>query len=371
MYSAQTRINDRYPGFLDQKRYITPQPRECHNDYVEHLVEYGLIGFSIFMLFVIFVVQKGMNTLVSASGNDFFLILLLISALVSILINAFFFFGLRIPSTAMMFWMISAIIVSFQGNHFQSFVPRWWLTGAVIVLGIGFVWECIGKRVFANRYFILFMRSQKRAMRYLNRALDFAPYDSILRTHASMSWADHDITMSRNHAQKLLHFFDGQTPLWASLFNVGLAVARGAKDALEEANLYMKTSHYVLPYFKPTLEILNGRESVSIRTKYKGGSAIMKIVNGETAWRIRALLEKKGSCERDLALLQAEVDKISLKKETVNHQIALCESNVENAILLEKKRLNIPDSWIYDPEKAEFRDPQSLPPEERKRLGGE
>ena len=37
--------------------------------------------------------------------------------------------------------------------------------------------------------------------------------------------------------------------------------------------------------------------------------------------------------------------------------------------MYEKKRMNIPDEWIFDPEEGFFKDPKALTPEERKKYG--
>jgi len=372
VYQAQARINDMWPGFMDKNRYITPQPRECHNDYIEHLVEYGLIGFLIFISFLVTVFIGGISCLnILVGTREFFLILLLLAGLVSILINAFFFFGLRIPSTAMIFWIICSMIISFQENSFQIFNSNFWITLIVCTLGIGFIWECVIKRVLASRYFYCFLTGNDptKKVNDISKASYYAPFDTMIRTYASIFFADFDLLLASNHSSKAVSYYDGQTPLWCTLYNAGLYVAKFSSQVLEEANAYLKGSHYLLPYFSPTKNLLNGNQSVSLRSQYKGGSATMRIVNGETAWRIRALIEKKGSCQRDMVLLDGEIEKVNLKKEITHHQMLLCDSNIENAILMEKKRLNIPDDWIYESEQGMFKDSETLTEEEKTGLG--
>jgi len=365
VYRGQAELADKYPGFLDRDRYVTPQPRECHNDWLEHLFEFGVVGAGIFFSFVGVVFWYGIQIVDGSFSN-----LLLLTNLVAIIIDATFFFALRIPGSAIQFWGTCIIITGLSGKGvYHSFaIPNWMLVIIILML-ILVVWEFVSKRVMASYYF---MRSMYHngTDRYvlLMRALEFMPYDSLMRTHATIITSDYAPVVSQLHASKMLEHFDGQTPRWAALYNYALTWLKGYHYFFDIMTFYLKASHYVLPYFKPTKQLLEGKGSISLKSQYIGG-ATMRILDEVTLWKIRTFISNRDSLNKDVHILNQEIEKIKIQIQNVQTQMQLAMANVENLVLFEKKKMNIPDNWFFDANDGIFKDPATIGEEECKKLG--
>jgi len=351
VYRAQARLNDRNPNFLNPNRYITPQPRECHNDLLEHLVEFGVVGTAVFLILLGVIYYHGFSYLVGSVGSvNFWMMLILMTNLTSIVVDAIFFFALRLPSTGLAFWLTSAAIVGVGSRgDLVSFTVNPLVIVVVGLCCIAFLWECVGKRVLASYYFLKHTRADDPEVkaRGLQMAIHYQPYDTVYRTFACLEALEYDETMWANlHAMRMVEFFDGMTPFWATAFNVALAKVR-TKNIFEEGNLFLKNSHWVLPTFKPSLQLLNAPDGIGVRSAYKGGQSFMRIASEEIVWKFRALAEKMGSMDKSILLLHRDIEKLEVEKQ-------LMEANIQNTLLAEKKRLNIPDHWIFDGEKGHF-----------------
>jgi len=265
VYSTQADMNDKDNSFLDPNRYLTPQPREVHNDFLEHMVEYGLFGFLLFSIFVGSIYYCGFNFLMASEGKTFFLMLILLCGLTSVLIDAIFFFALRLAPTAINFWIFCGAIISLSYVEGRVVFSNVWVALFVGMLLAGFIYECIFKRTMASYHFVKHNISQdqsEKGMR-LAKAIEWAPHDSIFRTFASVGCFDHFPTLSIVHSMKMVEHFDGMTPLWQAFYNIGLAVTK-VRNWYEFSELYLKNSHYLLPTFKPTLGLLNSKKGVGV-----------------------------------------------------------------------------------------------------------
>jgi len=367
LYQIQGELSEKDIRFLNPKRYLTPQPREVHNDYLEHLVEYGLVGTVIFLLFVGSLFYYGFSFLSQSNGIEFFKMLILLSGLTAILIDAVFFFALRNSSTAILFWIICSLIVV-KSNIYETvmFSGNWFVASIIGLFLLCLVYDCIGKRSLASYHFLMSMKhaGNDRRIKHLYRAIDYAPYDTIYRTHACIASLDHAPSLSALHAIKMLECYDGMTPLWACYFNVGLAFYR-IRNWFDVIEIFFKNSHFMLPTFKPTLDFLNSKDGVGVRSRYKGGRAIMRIAEDGIIWRIKALLGDVERCKMQMKLHDMQLREFELQKNNIDMQLRVAMSEVDKVIMHEKKRLNIPDGWIYDADKGEFLDPNAMSEEDR------
>jgi len=370
IYNIQAMLHDRDSRFLNPKRYITPQPREVHNDFLEHIVEYGLFGFLVFMSFIGSIYYIGFNHLVGSVGKEFFFMLILLSGLTSILVDAIFFFALRLPTTALNFWLICGGIIGIGGENGVAALPGGLIAVFIIPLIIGFLWECVFKRVIASHYFVKHNMCGNEMMKgqLLMKAIEWAPHDSILRTHASIACQDYIPNLGMLHSMKLIEHFDGMTPLQVALFNVGLSATK-VIDRFDFAEMFFKRSHYILTSFKPTLDMLSAKKGIGAFTSYKGGQTNMKIGNQETLWRVRTMIAEMERLRMAKELVALKMQNLNLEMANIDTNIKLAGSQLENSLIQEKKRMNIPDHWPFNPEGGEFMNPQEMGEEERKQYG--
>ena len=95
----------------------------------------------------------------------------------------------------------------------------------------------------------------------------------------------------------------------------------------------------------------------------------MRQIDEATLWKIRAFLSNRESLNKDIHILKQQIENIHLQIQNVDGQMKLAQANVENLLMYEKKRLNIPDPWIFDVDEGIFKDPATMNAEEKKRLG--
>lgn len=202
--------------------------------------------------------------------------------------------------------------------------------------------------------------TEQRKIDYMDRAMAFAPDDTLLRTFACIACIDYEPGLANIHAAKMLNFYDGMSPLSSTFFNVALARLR-TENKFDEATSFLKHSHWLLPYFEPTLNLLNSPDGAAVRSKIRDGGrrATMRIVSDETRWKFQAMVEHRQRLESDMRFLQAEMGKVKA-------EMANAELQAQNALLAEKKRLGIPDTWVYEADKGRFIHPDKLEGEKKK-----
>jgi O-antigen ligase len=107
-----------YPQF--RSFYSTFFVNEAHNDYLQLLVETGLVGFSIAVWFLVLVIRQATRKL--KDWNETSTGALTVAALlgcVGILVHSFLDFNLQIPANAALFYVLCAIATSqpLQESH--------------------------------------------------------------------------------------------------------------------------------------------------------------------------------------------------------------------------------------------------------------
>lgn len=103
VYEAQAQINDRQKDFF--KGYVDPKPRRVHNDYLQALVDGGLLYFGVWVGFIVWVMSKSYRAArVSATLRGIW-----VSSL-SVLVAALFFFPFRVCDTVMLFYVQMGIL---------------------------------------------------------------------------------------------------------------------------------------------------------------------------------------------------------------------------------------------------------------------
>jgi O-antigen ligase len=103
VYEAQAKINDRNPGWF--AKYIDPKPRRVHNEYLQALVDGGILYALIFFAFIGWVL---VNSFKAARGDP--VIRGVWCAQISVLVCAFFFFTFRLVDTTSLFHIYLGIL---------------------------------------------------------------------------------------------------------------------------------------------------------------------------------------------------------------------------------------------------------------------
>uniref|UniRef100_A0A6H1ZSM7 Uncharacterized protein n=1 Tax=viral metagenome TaxID=1070528 RepID=A0A6H1ZSM7_9ZZZZ len=95
----------------------------------------------------------------------------------------------------------------------------------------------------------------------------------------------------------------------------------------------------------------------------------MRAVAEITLWKIRAFIANMESANKDTIILNQEGEKLQLRIQNSQQTLQLAKANIENLVLAEKKRMGIPDAWIFNADDGMFHDPAEMSEEERKKCG--
>jgi len=331
VYYAQAAINAREPDYLDPKRYITPQPRECHNDWLEDLVELGIAGTIIKWFFIGSIFWCGFRAL---EGN--LAVVFIMTAMLAICSHAVFFFGLRIPSTGMVFWVLAGLLVAMGGIPITTltFTPLIVLPLA-LALSV-FYWETIVKSFIASYFYMNFQKDPdiRRKEWWCKKAVEWAPDETIYNTHMLIGYLNIEPQYANKFAELMWSRYDGMTPGWVMHCNMGVIAEKVGNNEL--AARHYATSLRLLPTFK---------------LSHEGYSRVERFVplprKGEIVKQV------KEEARLHILLLQERINNLELTKNNVAIQI-------QNVVLQEANRLNIPMGWQYVAEKGLFLSPEEF-----------
>jgi hypothetical protein len=333
VYYVQAEINEKDPSFLDEFRYITPQPRECHNDWLEDLVELGLIGTAIRWSLIGFVFYLGIKIL---PGN--LMVLFMLTAMTAACGHALFFFNLRLPAPGMVFWMLGGFVVSISAGAtwgMTYFVPP------VVVVFLGLIlawlwWEINGKNALGSYWFMRFQKTFDPMEKELfcHRALHYGPEETIYNTHMLLGYQHVSPGHALKYAEQMWHYYDGMTPGWVMHFNMGSIAEQ--LGYYELAQRQYSASHRLLPSFKPTANRLQFMETV---VPFPAQGSIMKKVKEEVRLQILLFLQQMEGLEKDKQILVGQIN---------------------TTVLEEAGRLNIPQGWHYEHEQGIFLSPEEM-----------
>jgi len=332
VYDAQADLNLKDPTYLDEERYRTPQPRECHNDFIENFVEGGAVSGLLFLSIIGVIFYNAIFT-----SSNFLLTAGVLSGIVCSLILVFFFFPLRMGASAIMIWSSFALLEGISGG---VEVYRGNVNPILIIIVIGalaaMLWEGVLKPNIGNFCFTIynFMSKPWDKEIWLQKAMKFCPRDTIYRTHAFISYLGNFPAEASQHAEVMRQHYDGMTPAWTAMFNS--AVANIARKRYDDGVRLLQKALYYLPYFEAAKQELG------------------KII--ALAPFVRRMIVIKKISEESVNLigrLQAEA------KQFEGH-LMTNQANLATVILVEKVKMSIPEDWVFDLNNQIFLDPKQV-----------
>lgn len=144
----------RFRAYRPASSYIQARPDRVHNDYLNTLVDWGLVGALLVLLaWVCFFggvlrswpfVQRAQNDLTARRSNRASFVLGGVLGLVAILIHSFFDFNMHIPANALLALTLMALVA----GHFRFATQKYWFTlrwplripvMIVLIAGIGWL----------------------------------------------------------------------------------------------------------------------------------------------------------------------------------------------------------------------------------------
>ena len=339
VYYAQGVLHAKDGQFLG-KNYQTPQPRECHNDFIENFVEGGITGGLLFLVILFIIFFHGFEFLCNVNSiKDFVLISGVLSGIIGVLVNVFFFFPLRLSSSVLAIWIGLAMIEGITGSiELISFQSNFILVLFVLLALSAMIWEGSIKPNLGNYYFRCYSFSSVaiNKERYLQKALTYCPKDTIFRTHAMIGYIDAFPNEADQHAESMRQHFDGMTPAWVMALNSG--IAKVANKQYEDAVRFFKDSLFFYPLFD-------------------AAKAELQKIWHLAPFPRRRIMSKQVTAEgiNAIAFYQSEIKNLKSVIQTT-------EANLVNIILSEKLKMNIPLDWVFDLENKMFLSPKEITP---------
>lgn len=331
VYDSQARLHQKDGKFLGPQ-YVTPQPREVHNDYIENFVEGGAIGGLLFLSIVGVVFYHGFVFLRHTEAKEALVMICLLSGALAVMTHAAFFFPFRLGSSAITFWVCLAMIEALSGGV-QVFTIDIHFLAVILAAGAlaAMLWEGVIKPNAGNYYFSKynFSKFPENKEVALVKAITLAPKESIYRTHALINYLQLFPYEGDRQAEILRQHYDGMTPAWVMEYNCG--VAKLYRKQVEDAFPFFTKTLYYNPLFdavRPQLEIFEPLVPLPRR-----GQLIMKKMTDEGINAIRHY--------------QSEIKGIQTAVQSM-------ELAMGNVILNEKLKMNVPIQWAFDLEQGTF-----------------
>jgi O-antigen ligase len=342
VYYAQAMLDMQTKGEFLGYGYQTPQPREVHNDLIENFVEGGFPGGLLFLAVVGTVLYSCAGALNSGIPMMRYLAMAgMVAGIVGFLVDACFFFPLRLGPSAMMFWTSLALAQSYIApSSVVSFGQGWMLPAFVLACLAAMNWEGVIKPNLGNWYFTKanFSQYSYNKEKYLNKAMDMCPKETIFRTHMLIGYMDSLPNESDQQAEAMRQHYDGMTPGWAMAYNSAMAAI--ANQRWEDAGRFLRDSLVFYPAFQPARDLM---AKIWAKIPLPRERIKMKKMTDEGLTAIRAHQQRADGMQKEI------------QRELINVQLS-----IENIILNEKLRLNIPIDWPFDVQTGVFLSPREV-----------
>lgn len=259
IYEAQGTIEKAHPGFF--KDYPEPKPRRAHNEYLEVLVSFGLVGFVLIIAIGVILFRHGLRVVgdKGTGGTERAMVGGCLGVYAGVMACSFFFFPLQVDSSL----FITAVTLGIMEGSFlkdarlirlgQGHIP----TFAVILIGLLF---------FLNEYGIKAVRYENEALKYmlslhakdfngaekvLNRMLELKPLSSQVNLHAATFYSvfKRDLPGAKDHIDVAVQHFDGDVIAWAVWHRKGMIEYN--LGSIASARKSFEKSLALYPLFEP------------------------------------------------------------------------------------------------------------------------
>ena len=262
VFEAQARINEVEHDFF--KDYPEPKPESVHNEYLEVLNDGGLVAAAVIVLFLVLLFSHAWKVIHDEKVERKVRVMTAttFSAVVAILLTAFFFFPFRINSTlfmtALMMGLTEAFYLRSYGLVSAAKSPgsetKTLMIPLVILLLIGIVWYK-GIKPFQSEveHFqykkALAAGNAKAAEQHLLKALEWDPHNTVYNFYASQIYMNllKDYGKASDFIEKATYDYNGDIIRWSLYFIKGLLKFQAG--SLYEAQASFEKALYYNPEF--------------------------------------------------------------------------------------------------------------------------
>ena len=272
VFEAQAQINKKEPffflGLVDDnyfKNYPEPKPESVHNEYLEVFNDGGVVAAAVILLFLIMLIRHALRVIKDETLDvrDRIIAATALSAVIAIMLAAFFFFPFRINST---FFMTSLMMGLMEGIYLRSYglistrsIGRLktgsMLIPLIILLLIGVVWFKGIKPFKAEmehfKYKVALARGNAQdAEKYILNAIAWDPHNSTYNFWASQLYLNVflDYGKASDYIDKAIWDYNGDLTMWSLYFIKGLLKFQAG--SMLEAKAAFEKSLYYNPTFQ-------------------------------------------------------------------------------------------------------------------------
>ncbi|MEW6669696.1 MAG: O-antigen ligase family protein [Thermodesulfobacteriota bacterium] len=262
VFEAQARINQTDPDFF--KDYPEPKPESVHNEYLEVLNDGGLVAASVIFLFLLTLFRHAFR-LIRDEAQDRQLRIITataFSAVVAILLAAFFFFPFRINST---FFMTALMMGLVEGAYTRAYgkvsvhrgkasTAQILMVPLVILMLAGIVWYKGAKPLLSEANHFEYKKalvagSFQDAEKYLLKAIEWDPHNTVYNFYASQLYLNllRNYPKASDFIEKATLDYNGDIIRWVLFYVKGLLKFQAG--SLFEAQAAFEKSLYYNPTF--------------------------------------------------------------------------------------------------------------------------
>jgi O-antigen ligase len=262
VFEAQARINQADPDFF--KDYPEPKPESVHNEYLEVLNDGGLVAYGVLFLFLLLLFRHAWRVIRDeALDRDLRIITATaFSAVVAILLAAFFFFPFRINSTFFMTVLMMGLVEAGYARAYgrisryrgQGSGVRTLLTLLVVLTLAGVLWYKGLKPFQAEVEHFRYKRALstanfQAAEEHLLKAIQWDPHNTTYNFFAAQLYMNvlRNFPKASDFIEKATLDYNGDIIRWVLFYIKGLL--KFQSGSLFEAQAAFEKSLYYNPMF--------------------------------------------------------------------------------------------------------------------------
>lgn len=237
-------------------RIPDPKGEWAHNEYLDFLMEGGIVGLGLFLAFAASVLGWSGRGIPDIPFDRVFLV----AGFVAMLVNAALFYNLRLAATAMPFWVLAGILAS--DGPAALIVPPLYVAIPAAGVSLYLVYHFAVKSAVAQVLSFQSMRSQDKDVQFQKalQATKWAPKHNVFLTNLAFLLQFRDPAAGMNAMDALTQHFDGEKAEWAVWDQYG-RMATANRAYLLGRSAFM-TAIYLNPSYRPAWEGLKICEDV-------------------------------------------------------------------------------------------------------------
>lgn len=207
----QRDLNEKSKGeFLKRENYLSPFPQKCHNDYLQHILDGGVVnlGFILWFIYLAFSCVDLTNSM-----NLWFSV-----GLISYLASSLVLHNFHIPTTNILFWFLVFTLIR---SEEVVQVPVNSLSYFIVFIFVTLICKYIMREFLYDMYLIKSLRGKQLPL----KALRLKPRGSMVNSFAAAFYhSKNNFSGSFIHSIYGLVNFDGQQKYWEIWTNLGIAL---------------------------------------------------------------------------------------------------------------------------------------------------